>query len=129
MGDGKDVSVWSDPWLSLEKPMRPMGPPTQTNSTLCVADLLLPSPTRWNLQAIRDHLPQYEDSIKAIIISDLGMKDELVWLNDKSGVYTTKSGYALAKIHLEADPTDGFDWKMVPQNVPEVKVPAVEGQC
>ncbi|XP_048621840.1 uncharacterized protein LOC106442834 [Brassica napus] len=111
VGNGKDISVWSEPWLSLERPTAPVGPPTQANFNLCVANLLLPSSTEWNIQMIRDHLPQYEEVIKSIIPSDCNMNDELVWLKDKSGKYTTKSGYALAKINSEADPSDHFDWK------------------
>ncbi|XP_033139816.1 uncharacterized protein LOC117131700 [Brassica rapa] len=111
VGNGKDISVWSEPWLSLERPTAPIGPPTLANSNLCVASLLLPSSTEWNIQMIRDHLPQYEEVIKSIIPSDCNMKDELVWLKNKSGNYTTKSGYALAKINSEAEPSDHFEWK------------------
>ena len=89
----------------------PIGPPTLSNVNLCVADLLLPNSTEWNVQAIRDHLPQYEDVIKSLNPSECNMKDERVWLNDKSGAYTTKSGYALTKINKDADPDDHFDWK------------------
>ena len=111
VGNGKDIRVWAEPWLSLERPMTPVGPPTQANLNLCVADFLLPASNSWNLQMIREHLPHYEEAIKSIITSDCDMKDELVWLNDKSGMYTTRSGYALAKINSDPDPLDHFDWK------------------
>lgn len=111
VGNGRDINVWSEPWMSLERQTTPMGPPTRENLKLCVADLLIPHTSNWNLQAIRENLPQYEDSIKAIIPSECNINDELIWLNDKSGTYTTKSGYALAKINSDADPEDHFDWK------------------
>lgn len=111
VGNGRSIGIWSEPWLQLDKPTTPIGPPTRNNSHLCVADLFLPATTNWNLQAIREHLPQYEDTIKAIIPSECNMEDELVWLNDKSGAYTTKSGYALTKINSDPDPNDQFDWK------------------
>ncbi|CAA7018071.1 unnamed protein product [Microthlaspi erraticum] len=28
IGDGQSIRVWQDPWLSLEEPLRPTGPPT-----------------------------------------------------------------------------------------------------
>lgn len=74
-----------------------------------MTDLLQPGSSEWNLQAIREHLPQYEDAIKAIIPSDGDMNDELVWLKDTTGSYTTKSGYAVAKLNTEAEPSDHFD--------------------
>ena len=76
-----------------------------------MADLFRPNSSEWNLQAIREHLPQYEENIKAIIPSDCNMSDELVWLKDKSGNFTTKSGYEVAKLNTEPEPFDQFDWK------------------
>lgn len=111
VGNGKSIPVWSQPWLQLDRPSTPIGPPTLENANLCVADLLLPNSSEWNVQAIREHLPQYEENIKAITPSDCNMSDELVWLKDKSGTYTTKSGYAVAKLNTEAEPFDQFDWK------------------
>lgn len=44
------------------------------------------------------------------------MEDELVWLLEKSGNYSTKSGYALAKIHKGED-QPSFNWKRYVWNV------------
>ncbi|XP_018435786.1 uncharacterized protein LOC108808085 [Raphanus sativus] len=65
---------------------------------------------RLNVEAIRQHLPQYEDLIRAIPLSQYSMQDELVWLPDKTGTYTTKTGYALCKINVE-DTDINFNWK------------------
>ncbi|KAL0813181.1 hypothetical protein Bca101_069624 [Brassica carinata] len=116
VGNGESISVWTDPWLSPLCPLRPMGPPAITNQDLRVSDLLLPS-SAWDLEAIRQHLPQYEDLILQIIPSSFQMKDELVWLYDKTGTYTSKSGYANARLETHGPPTNEFLWKKCIWNV------------
>lgn len=39
------------------------------------------------------------------------MPDERVWLPNASGIYTTKSGYAIAKLHNEPHEGSAFNWK------------------
>lgn len=110
VGSGKDIRVWDDPWLSLSLPLRPMGPPTLENQNLRVSDLMLQDSHDWNLDAIRLHLPQYEDHIRMLVPSSLNMHDELVWLASKTGTYSSKSGYAITKVNTE--PLDQiFSWK------------------
>ncbi|KAG7569843.1 Ribonuclease H-like superfamily [Arabidopsis thaliana x Arabidopsis arenosa] len=97
IGDGRKVRIWQDPWLSLDQPLAPMGPPTLASSTMLVHDLLCPISKEWNLEVIRNHLPQYEENICSIITSNFQLKDSLVWLPEKSGIYSTKTGYHLAR--------------------------------
>lgn len=40
VGTCTSIKVWTNPWLSLESPMSPMGPPTEANASLSVADLI-----------------------------------------------------------------------------------------
>lgn len=91
IGDGSLVRVWQDPWLSLTLPQVPIGPPTLHNSSMLVKDLLCPATMEWNRGVIRDNLPQYEEDILSINTSSLRLRDSLVWLPEKSGLYTTKS--------------------------------------
>lgn len=96
IGDGSKVRIWADPWLSLQTPQRPFGPPPEPTSDMVVKDLMLPSSKEWNPRAIRSLLPQYEDAIRAINLSKFNLPDSLIWLPEKSGVYTTKTGYHIA---------------------------------
>ncbi|XP_013729746.2 uncharacterized protein LOC106433468 [Brassica napus] len=115
VGTGKDINVWSENWLSTGEVSRPIGPPNFQDQDLTVQDLILPSTGEWNVSAIRAHLPQYEDTIRLLQPSAFEMQDTLVWLPEKSGSYTTKSGYALAKLHGTCQETEEalhhFNWK------------------
>lgn len=63
VGDGRNINVWSEPWLSMTSALTPTGPPTELNSSLKVMDLLDPVAKEWNLAAVTLHLPQYEELI------------------------------------------------------------------
>ncbi|CAA7017075.1 unnamed protein product [Microthlaspi erraticum] len=117
IGDGADIPVWNSSWLSTEKPVAPIGPPNENQTHLRVKDLLYQHSSRWNLAAIRLHLPQYEDSIRKLIPNDFEMKDELVWLPEKSGVYSTKTGYALSKVNTAIPEVPPFNWNQCIWNV------------
>jgi len=103
IGDGKEVNLWEENWLSTSDMQRPIGPPPFDAQELTVHDLLHHDSGDWNLEAIRSHLPQYEETIRLIHPSSYNMEDALVWLPGKTGSYTTKSGYALAKIARDQD--------------------------
>ncbi|CAH2070636.1 unnamed protein product [Thlaspi arvense] len=68
-----------------------MGLHTRMNANLTIKDLLHQDTNSWNLEAIKTHLPQYEDTIRLLIPSSLKPPDSLVWLPAKSGNFTTKT--------------------------------------
>lgn len=85
--------MWTDPWLSLAKPIAPMGPATALSHLWKVAELLIPGTSDWNIDLIRDVLPEYEKEIILLKPSKRGAKDKWAWLPAASGNYSTKSGY------------------------------------
>lgn len=97
VGDGEQISIWKEPWLSCATPETPIGPYTEEAASLKVCDLLCPLTNAWDTSKIRCHLLQYEDAILQIITSSTQVNDSLQWLPEKTGVYSTKSGYRLAK--------------------------------
>lgn len=112
VGDGKNINVRKDPWLSTSSPLRPIGPPCADNKSLRVIDLISPVSLDWDVTAIKTHLPQYEDTIRKLVPSQMDMADSLHWLPEKSGNYSTRSGYALAKLQASPDlPSPSFAWK------------------
>lgn len=93
VGNGDNIKVWSDNWLSSSKPESPIGPPTLANKNFLVAYLLNPQSNKWDLEKVSLHLPHYEEKIRLIIPSSLRPRDRQVWLPDPSGLYSSKSGY------------------------------------
>ncbi|CAL9216766.1 unnamed protein product, partial [Arabidopsis halleri] len=145
IGSGSSINVWSEPWLSSISPSTPIGPPSSSNSTLVVKDLISPVPVQahalralalgrpcispstkdWDLNAIRLHLPHYEAPIRNLILSSHNQEDSLVWLPAKSGLYTTKSGYALAKLNNQNLSPCDFNWQGIIWNTkttPKIKM-------
>lgn len=112
------VKVWSQPWLSTDLPLCPIGPPTLSSKDLCVSDLIDNNTRQWNLVQIREHLPAYEDTIWLIPLGTARRIDKQVWLPLKRGVYTTRSGYGVS---VEQDiPTSylQFNWQKHVWRVP-----------
>lgn len=109
VGSGTSINFWTESWLTTDHPLKPIGPPTNENRNLCVSDLIDSQAEAWNIEAIRAHLPQYEAQIRTIPLSQFHMADELVWLPEKNGTYSTKTGYALYRINI-GDPDLAFDW-------------------
>lgn len=63
IGTGEEVKVWSHPWLPMETPSCPMGPPPLASKDLLVSYLIDANHRQWNLFQIREHLSEYEDII------------------------------------------------------------------
>lgn len=111
VGSGDNIRVWTDPWLSCSSPTIPIGPPNKMDASLLVSDLLCPISNTWDRDKIQQYLPQYEEHILSIVTSSAPSQDCIAWLLDKSGEYTTKTGYGVGlKLSFdEASPTT-FDW-------------------
>lgn len=79
VGCGDKIRIWQDPWLSCETPMRPFGPANESNTDLCVSDLLCPLSNTWDRDKIQALLPQYEDEdrILTIVTSSAHAPDHL----------------------------------------------------
>lgn len=116
VGNGESIKVWGETWLSSDTQLAPMRPPTLQNQQLRVKDLMLPNSTNWYVEEIRLQLPLYEAHIRKLVPSAEMLDDELVWLPEKSGQYSTRSGYALAKVH-NCNQQDPFNWKRYVWNV------------
>ena len=77
-----------------------------------VSDLLCPISNVWDRDKIRQYLPQYEDHILRIITSSASSPDSIVWLPDKTGSYSIKSGYGVGikARQMQPAPLEDFNW-------------------
>ena len=96
---------------SMSETLSPIGPPTTETSEWCVDKLVLPGTNDWNVELIWRILPQYEEIIRKIIPSALPAPDDRVWLHTTYGAYSTKSGYAVAKLYNGSPEDHAFNWK------------------
>ncbi|KAF2537630.1 hypothetical protein F2Q68_00019441 [Brassica cretica] len=96
VGDGKQISAWNDPWLSLTSQVRPMGPPPEAYANLKVSDMFFEDSTDWDHGKIHLIFPEIAETILSIKPSTLGSPDRLFWVHTCNGEYTIKSGYTSA---------------------------------
>lgn len=93
LGDGKDISVWRDPWLGDCPNFKPA--PRDQNpivEDLQVADLIAPSFGRWDEQRIQNLFTRHSaDQILKLKIPTEERKDELIWALENKGNFSVKS--------------------------------------
>lgn len=87
-----------------------MGPFPVDSAELLVKDIINPTTRNWDLDRIRQFLPQHEVEIRSIKLNRSVTKDELRWLPMKNGIYTTKSGYATVKKQRPKQTEEEFNW-------------------
>lgn len=116
VGNGESIPIWRQNWLSINHQAGPMGPPTEEALNLKVKDLILPHAAEWDVDQIRLHLPHHEKEIRKLVLSSNDLQDERIWLYEKSGEYSAKTGYAVAKVNNGGGAVT-FNWKQCVWNV------------
>ncbi|KAG2266698.1 hypothetical protein Bca4012_075838 [Brassica carinata] len=106
IGNGQNTLVWSDPWVPMmpARPAIPCGP--SFNPSLRVSDFIDPNTKEWKRDLLEELVAQTDISY---ILSLRPMRSpgtiNYCWDLTKSGIYTVKSGYALAMELMEASET------------------------
>lgn len=90
VGNGLDISVWSDPWVPNISGFKPAPLlPDQARLDFKVSDFIDPSTGQWDRPLIWPTFShQHADAILKIHLSPNPRSDELVWVPDKAGVFT-----------------------------------------
>jgi hypothetical protein len=98
VGDGKSIKIWGDKWIDstssgkIQVPIRILGENDKVSA-------LIDDKTHWwNYELIREIFP--EDEAKRIynmVINPLGKTYQIVWAGTKTGLFTVRSAYHLAK--------------------------------
>ena len=115
IGDGKQISLWNVPWMSLQSSTIAMGPPPEASHSWTASQLISTDTLEWDREKIKQTLPEFESEILEIRLSKLGAKDTFVWLPAKNGSYSASSGYYASIVKEPAPsffaaPTADFNW-------------------
>lgn len=97
IGDGESTKVWSEPWIGKTTELIPHGPVLLQDQDLLVSDLLSRETKEWNQALIEKLLPELKEHILSIRPSITGTSDSYIWTQQKSGIYSAKSGYYAAQ--------------------------------
>ena len=96
VGDGTDIKVWGDNWLTEPHLPRLISPCPAPYRDLLVTALIVPVHHVWNLQEIEPLLfPLEVAGICHIPLSLLGAKDTMIWHASQDGRFSVCSAYRL----------------------------------
>lgn len=108
IGDGKDVRIWENPWLSRPPSYRVISPKKEGCECVVVSDLIDPIGGRWREDLVQEcFLPFEAAEVLAIPLSSLPLSDEFFWSYEKTGVYSVKSGYNFINFYKGATDNGG----------------------
>jgi len=98
IGSGFGTYIWTDPWI-LDSPARPpKGLAVDIDPLVCVNSLIDFRTKQWKMDRLRDlFLPEEITLILGIKPSLNVSSDGYCWTMTKSGNYTVKSGYEVAR--------------------------------
>ena len=95
VGDGKNIRVFSDPWLPRPSTFRTITPKEPHLSNLAVESLITPS-RDWDIAQLNQYLwPVDVNTILSIPLSLRNISDHWVWHYDSKGVLSVRSAYRL----------------------------------
>lgn len=97
VGNGLSIRVWQDNWLSLSSQTKLMGPIQEKNQGITVSELFKSNSSDWDCVKLQLVCPTWKKQILCLKPSITGAPDRRIWLGNKSGDYTTKSGYHAAR--------------------------------
>jgi hypothetical protein len=100
VGDGKYINVWSDNWIPDVSP-HTISKPSSISNIVKVCSLMKDDELRWEESVIRKFFSvEVAEKILNIPLSLDGGHDFPSWPISKSGLYTVKSAYNMARTEL-----------------------------
>ena len=99
---GKTIHIWDDKWLPTSTTYKVISPRKDFGDFPMVSALIDQDTKRWRGDRLeRIFLPFEVETILNIPISYHVQDDQLIWVGNKSGVFTVKSAYYIARKILE----------------------------
>jgi hypothetical protein len=97
VGDGRSIKIWKDRWLEKPSTFLVQSPVQILNEEATVSELIIGDTKMCNTSMVSEVF--MEDEAKHIcqmVVSPLAQRDRLVWMGNKNGHYTVRSGYHFA---------------------------------
>ena len=99
VGDGSAIQVMVDKWLRHQITNRILHPPVEEEWEWQVSDLIDWQTNCWDREIVENKFQRDDtDAILRIPLSHRQVPDEIFWLHTKSGEYSVKFGYHMARL-------------------------------
>ena len=93
VGNGFNINIWKDPWLSNNTNFKVTTPVPKNASVSKVHQLILEKPPRRNVQLLSTIFSEQDrEDIEKIPLTTK-LEDEVYWIHGLNGIYIVKSGY------------------------------------
>ena len=103
IGNGASVNVWSTRWIQDDVLRAPFMKNILVDLDLKVKDLLDPVTKGWDTALLQEHFFQRDQDIIRRIKPAFHSEDFMVWLHNRSGEFSVRSGYWLAAQNHDHD--------------------------
>ena len=119
VGDGSSIRIFSDRWLPNHPTNKVLIPLYEEAEVRTVSELIDQEQREWRREFIMANFHCDDaDAICRIPLSRRSVMDSIVWLHNKKGVYSVKSGYHIARqiirdgdvAESSSSPTGQFVW-------------------
>lgn len=92
IGDGSQVRIWDDPWITAGVTRQPITPKGQV-LLIRVSELIDPTTGLWDEQLVRKFF--WKEDIQRILATptNVAHKDSIAWRFDRRGTFLVKSAY------------------------------------
>ena len=106
VGDGNNLHIWQDPWLSRGVFRRPITPRGACLLTY-VSELINPSSWDWDVELVKRIF--WEEDVKVILalLVHEGRDNLIAWHYDNHGRFSVKSAYKVCRADLSRERSQG----------------------
>jgi hypothetical protein len=129
VGDGRNIKIWGDKWLPSLSTHAVQTPVRILDFEAKVCDLIDSDTNWWNISLIKEIFREEEmELICGVAICPRSQKDKAVWAGNRSGLFTVRSAYHLAKELENREAGSCFGGNMLTSlwnKIWQIKVPRV----
>jgi hypothetical protein len=96
VGDGRNLKIWSDPWIPREDTRLPITPRRGCILTY-VDDLIDPATGSWDVELVNDTFWEEDANLILALPVNQGRENVLAWQYDERGLFSVKSAYRVCQ--------------------------------